>query len=1027
MAGPNLIADLRASLTWDLSDFQRGTRSIEAGLNNIVNLAGRMADAVANAGKRMTVGLTLPMAGIATLVTKAASDAAELQSAYDFTFGRMLARMNLWAEETGNAMGRATQEMQQGALAFGQLFKAAAPNEEAAARLSQQFTELAQDASSFFNTDFDTAMGKIRSGLTGEAEPLRDFGVFLSEAAVNAKALEMNLITSGQELNEQGKIMARAALIAEGLSAAQGDIARTSDSLANRFRSLVSDMRELAVELGERLEPYARALVATGQRVVAWVKNLPDGVKNAAVAIGIFVAALGPLTFALSTLAVFTVPLLLLRFASFATLGGRLLFAMSAILNPIGTLVIAGGKLATSFGGVTAILSRLLPFFLRLAGPVGAVIALFQIFGRDIANGVQRWADAIREAVGPQVQQLFAAMTDLVDGLRESFRLLADSEIGQFFAEVRDWIGALIGDFLEMWGVINGVVLSGIVQAVTGIVRVIGDGIDAVNSILKNGWEAGWEGAVQAVGRAIMRIGQWIYNIWPALGALVMLLGKLTGAKFEVPEKAPSIGGSGNGAPKPAGGGVAVSGGNYALAKEDKARSDGRTRSRGPTGPTAEELAERRELLELDHDIAVARERGDEDGLRALERRRDMLRTIEQYENAGLSTDEARVAAKNDMAELDQARAEAQARAQASDQRSLDMQLARIREDYAHLQMLENEEYLEDRIAALQRDGLSLANAEAEAAKNLAALEEARADAIERRLADQRAAHQIELAELRGDRTMADRLREQERVRARALDLQQYENLSPADAMEQAQREAADRSRAYLQGSFRDAFRGGLYAAMNGNFWDWFRDRMRESSFNALAKVLDRLADSLANMVSGNSGGGGIAGFLGSLFNIGASALGGGMNNSLFGGGGSGGGGGGRAGHNSGGGGGMNNSLTGSAGGGSIHGFASGGSFRIRGFAGIDQNMLSLNGTPVARVSQNEIFDVRKGERPQAMPAPINFDLRGAVMTEQLLRQMQGMADRARDEGAARGAADGVKAAIDLQKRTFGAALSGAT
>ena len=179
---------------------------------------------------------------------------------------------------------------------------------------------------------------------------------------------------------------------------------------------------------------------------------------------------------------------------------------MSAILNPIGTLVIAGGKLATSFGGVTAILSRLLPFFLRLAGPVGAVIALFQIFGRDIANGVQRWADAIREAVGPQVQQLFAAMTDLVDGLRESFRLLADSEIGQFFAEVRDWIGALIGDFLEMWGVINGVVLSGIVQAVTGIVRVIGDGIDAVNSILKNGWEAGWEGAVQAVGRAIMAL-----------------------------------------------------------------------------------------------------------------------------------------------------------------------------------------------------------------------------------------------------------------------------------------------------------------------------------------------------------------------------------------------------------------------------------------------------------------------------------------------------------------------------------------
>lgn len=983
MAGPNRIADLHAALTWDLSDFQRGTRSIEAGLNSIVNLAGRMADAVANAGKRMTVGLTVPMAGIATLVTKAASDAAELQSAYDFTFGRMAARMNRWAEETGNAMGRATQEMQQGALAFGQLFKASAPSEDAAERLSQRFTELAQDAASFYNTDFDTAMGKIRSGLTGEAEPLRDFGVFLSEASVKAKALEMNLISTGQELNEQGKIMARAALIAEGLSAAQGDIARTSDSLANRFRALVSDIRELAVEIGQRLEPYARALVATGQRMVAWIRNLPDGVKNAAVVVGVFLAALGPLTVALSTLAIITMPLLLLRFASLATLGGRLLFAMSAILNPIGTLIVAGGKLAGSFGIVSSLLARLLPLFLRLAGPVGAVITLFQIFGRDIADGVQRWGDAIREAAGPEVQGLFGQLAGLVDDLRDSFRMLAESELGQFFAEVIDWTGQMIVAFLEMWGVINGTVIAGIIGALSDIVSVIRDGVSAVNSILKNGWEAGWEGAVQAVGRAIIRIGQWIHGIWPALGGLVMLLGKLTGAKIEVSTKAPAITGASGRGNAPAAGGLGVSGGNYALDKEEK---PGRKRSAGRSGPSAQELAERRAMLELEHEIAVARERGDSDALRSLERKRDLQRAIEQYERAGLSTAQARTAAEKDMLELDEARAEARAKELTASQRRFDIQLARLREDHAHLQTLEDEEFIARRISDLERLGLSTAEAEEEARKNLLALEEARADAVERRAAAQRAAHAIELAELRGDRALADTLRDADRVRARTRELMGPDGggMNEADAYEQALTEASERSRASMQGNFRDAFRGGLYAAMNGNFWDWFKQRLKKSAFDALAKVFDKLADNLADLLSGNgSGGGGILDAIGQALGIvGAVAGSGGGAHS--------------AGHASSA---ANNAMR-------KPGFASGGSFRIKGFSGIDRNILSLNGSPVARVSQSEIIDVRRGE-PGGGATRVGVDVRLHGFNEMFDMSVDKRIGRAAPSIASAGAAGG--------------------
>ena len=211
--------------------------------------------------------------------------------------------------EAGNNMGRATQEMQEGAIAFGMLFNQAAPTEAAAARMSQRFTELAQDAASFYNTDFDTAMGKIRSGLTGESEPLRDFGVFLTEAVVRAKALEMGIVSAGEELNEQGKIMVRAALITEGLSKAYGDVARTSDSLANRLRAIGGMVRELAIEFGHILEPYAKRAAAAVAGFLEWIGNLPNGVKRAAVGFGVFLAAIGPLSMALSALAITILPL----------------------------------------------------------------------------------------------------------------------------------------------------------------------------------------------------------------------------------------------------------------------------------------------------------------------------------------------------------------------------------------------------------------------------------------------------------------------------------------------------------------------------------------------------------------------------------------------------------------------------------------------------------------------------------------------------------------------------------------------
>src|SRR5690606_26329732 len=98
----------------------------------------------------MTVGITAPFVALSLLAVKAASDATELQGSFDHVFGNLAKGMNDWAEETGNAMGRATQTMQESSRMFQMLFvKALDP--AAAAEMSKTFTVLAEDVDSFYN------------------------------------------------------------------------------------------------------------------------------------------------------------------------------------------------------------------------------------------------------------------------------------------------------------------------------------------------------------------------------------------------------------------------------------------------------------------------------------------------------------------------------------------------------------------------------------------------------------------------------------------------------------------------------------------------------------------------------------------------------------------------------------------------------------------------------------------------------------------------------------------------------------
>jgi len=256
------------------------------------NAAGKKMQ---DAGKWMSTRLTAPIVAGAALSVKAASDLDEAMSATNEVFGTQTQAMSDWADEAAVAFGMSKREALDSSTGLGAMFDAMDLGEPLAADMSRTMIELAGDLGSFRNEDPSDVLIALRSGLVGEAEPLRKFGVLLSAATVEQRAMEMGLADANGEVDEAAKVQARYALILENTTSAQGDYERTADGLANTQRTVRAQFEDTAASLGEQLLPIANDLMETVQDVVLWFGELDEGQQEFVIKAGLAVAAAGPL------------------------------------------------------------------------------------------------------------------------------------------------------------------------------------------------------------------------------------------------------------------------------------------------------------------------------------------------------------------------------------------------------------------------------------------------------------------------------------------------------------------------------------------------------------------------------------------------------------------------------------------------------------------------------------------------------------------------------------------------------------
>lgn len=152
------------------------------------------------------------------------------------------------------------------------------------ADMSLQLTKLTADMASFYDMEQSDVARNLQAVFTGETEPLRKYGLDLTQATLKEWAIKQGLDADISSMTQAEKTMLRYQYVMANTAAAQGDFARTSDTWANQIRILKQSFEQLAAIIGGALinafKPFVRTLNAVMQKVIAFATTVTNALGS---------------------------------------------------------------------------------------------------------------------------------------------------------------------------------------------------------------------------------------------------------------------------------------------------------------------------------------------------------------------------------------------------------------------------------------------------------------------------------------------------------------------------------------------------------------------------------------------------------------------------------------------------------------------------------------------------------------------------------------------------------------------------
>ena len=234
-----------------------GIKSIIGWFQHLGNSSSGIKTASFNLGNLLKTAIGFKaIRGLANLGKSAigfGSAITEIENVVDVSFGSMADEAYKFASAAKEQFGLSELAAKQYSGTMMAMMKSSGVAQDAASKMSISLAGLAGDIASFYNIDTDTAFQKIRSGISGEIEPLRQLGINLSVANMEAYALSRGITTSYNAMSQAEKVALRYNYLMSVTGDVQGDFARTSGTWANQVRLLTLNFQSLSAVIGQGL------------------------------------------------------------------------------------------------------------------------------------------------------------------------------------------------------------------------------------------------------------------------------------------------------------------------------------------------------------------------------------------------------------------------------------------------------------------------------------------------------------------------------------------------------------------------------------------------------------------------------------------------------------------------------------------------------------------------------------------------------------------------------------------------------
>lgn len=245
----------------------------DGGVESQLDKIDRKASALGSTLTKMAMtGVAIAGAALGALATKGvmlASDLQEVQNVVDTVFKDSAKEIDAFAKGAMKDFGLTELQAKKFSSTIGALVGSMGLTPEATKEMSLELTKLSGDMASFYNLKPEEAFDKLRAGIAGEAEPLKQLGINMSVVNLEAFALTQGITKSYQEMSQAEQATLRYNFVMNATAQSQGDFAKTSDSFANQLKIISGSFDTIAIAIGNKMLPYL-------QQFNAWVlDNMP--------------------------------------------------------------------------------------------------------------------------------------------------------------------------------------------------------------------------------------------------------------------------------------------------------------------------------------------------------------------------------------------------------------------------------------------------------------------------------------------------------------------------------------------------------------------------------------------------------------------------------------------------------------------------------------------------------------------------------------------------------------------------------